>query len=178
MKINSKVIILIMFVCFAFYACKKSKNNNNNQTVTTQDRTFMSQASLGNTAEIQAGGLADSTADSAAVRAFGMQMVTDHTTAQNDLKTLGNNLNIPVVDSVDSMHAALMDTLRGLSGRMFDSVYIMNQIKDHQTAISNFQTEISEGNQASVINYANQYLPKLQMHLQMADSIATVMKFK
>jgi putative membrane protein len=71
-----------------------------------------------------------------------------------------------------------MDTLRGLSGRMFDSVYIMNQIKDHQAAISDFQNEISEGNQSDVINYANKYLPKLQMHLQIADSIATVMKFK
>ena len=82
------------------------------------------------------------------------------------------------MDSVDSMHAALLVTLRGLSGRMFDSVYIVNQIKDHQAAISDFQNEISEGNKSDVVNYANKYLPKLQMNLQMADSIATVMKFK
>jgi putative membrane protein len=105
-------------------------------------------------------------------------MVTDHTTAQNDLKTLGTNVNVAVADSIDSMHGSLIDTLKTLSGRAFDSVYIMSQIKDHQTVISNFQQEINSGNKTDVISYANKYLPKLQMHLQMADSIATLMNFK
>ena len=177
MKITSKVLLLSMAASLTLFASKKSKNNNP-PALSTQDQAFISKASLSNTAEIRGGGLADSTSDTATIRAFGQQMVTDHTTAQNDLKTLGGNLNFAVTDSVDSMHSALMDTLRGLSGRMFDSVYIMNQIKDHQAAISDFQNEISEGNQSDVINYANKYLPKLQMHLQIADSIATVMKFK
>ncbi len=177
MKITSKVLLFSIAASLTFFACKKSKNNNT-QTLSTQDQSFISKASLSNTAEVQAGGLADSTSDTAMIRAFGQQMVTDHTTAQNDLKTLGSNLSFSVTDSADAMHTALMDTLRGLSGRMFDSVYIMNQIKDHQAAIADFQNEISEGNQSDVINYANKYLPKLQMHLQMADSIATVMNFK
>jgi len=177
MKITSKVLLFSMAASLTFFACKKSKNNNT-PALSTQDQAFISKASLSNTAEIHAGGLADSTSDTAVIRAFGQQMVTDHTTAQNDLKTLGNSFSVSVKDSVDSMHSALMDSLRGLSGRMFYSVYIMNQIKDHQAAISDFQNEISEGNQSEVINYANKYLPKLQMHLQMADSIATAMKFK
>lgn len=177
MKITSKVLLFSVATSLTFFACKKNKTNNT-QTLTSQDQSFISKASLSNTAEVRAGGFADSTADTAMVRNFGMQMVTDHSNAQSDLKSLGTKLNVAVTDSVDQMHASLMDTLRGLSGRMFDSVYIMNQIKDHQAAISDFQNEISEGNQSDVINYANKYLPKLQMHLQMADSIATVMKFK
>lgn len=177
MKITSKVLLFSLAASLTFFACKKSKSNNT-QTLSSQDQAFISKASLSNTAEIQAGGLADSTSDTATIRAFGQQMVTDHTTAQNDLKTLGGNFNVSVKDSVDSMHSSLINTLRGLSGRMFDSVYIMSQIKDHQAAISDFQNEINEGNQSNVINYANKYLPKLQMHLQMADSIATAMKFK
>jgi putative membrane protein len=177
MKITSKVLLFSLAASLTFFACKKSKSNNT-QTVTTQDRAFISKASLSNTAEVRAGALADSTSDSSVVRAFGQQMVTDHSTAQTDLKILGSNLSVAVTDSVDSMHAALIDTLRGLSGRMFDSVYIMNQIKDHQTAITDFQNEINEGNQSDVVGYANKYLPKLQMHLQMADSIASLMKFK
>jgi putative membrane protein len=177
MKISFKVLLFSLAASLILFACKKSKNNTS-QTLTSQDQAFILQTSLGNTAEVQAGGLADSTSDTAMVRAFGLQMVTDHSTAQNDLKTLGNNVSFPVRDSVDAIHAALMDTLRGLSGRMFDSVYIMNQIKDHQTTISNFQNEINQGNQTDVISYANKYLPKLQMHLQMADSIASVMNFK
>ena len=175
MKITSKALLCGMIATFTFFACKKNNSTGNNETVSLQDSNFIHQASLSNTAEIQAGALADSTADSSMVRAFGQQMVTDHTTAQNDLKALGSSLNIVVTDSVDSAHVALIQTLKGLTGRAFDSVYILSQIKDHQTAITNFQQEINTGNRTQVINYANQYLPKLQMHLQMADSIANQM---
>ena len=178
MKIKVKNLLLAVGAIFMFFSCHKNNDNNANETVTTQDRSFISQTALANTAEIQAGQLADTTSDSSAVKMFGQQMVTDHTTAQNDLKTLGTNVNVAVPDSIDSMHGSLIDTLKTLSGRAFDSVYIMSQIKDHQTVISNFQQEISSGNKTDVISYANKYLPKLQMHLQMADSIATLMNFK
>lgn len=179
MKITAKLLLLFMASSFIFLSCDKDDDNNKpDETVSAQDRTFITQTGMANTAEIQAGQLADTTSDSTAIQTFAQQMVTDHTTAQNDLKTLGDKVDVDVSDSVDSMHASLMDTLKTLSGRAFDSVYIMNQIKDHQTVIANFQEEINSGNRSDVINYANKYLPKLQMHLQMADSIATMMNFK
>lgn len=178
MKITSKYLLFCLAASIIFFACKKNNDNNNNETVSTQDRNFISQTALANSAEVQAGQLASTTSDTSIVKMFGQQMVTDHTTAQNDLKTLGNNLNVAVPDSVDSMHSSLMDSLKTLTGRAFDSVYIMNQITDHQTTIAKFQDEINSGNKTDVINYANKYLPKLQMHLQMADSVATVMNFK
>lgn len=178
MKITSKVLLFSLSASLIFFACKKSKNNNNTPTLSTQDRAFISQTSLSNTAEVKLGGLASTSSDTAMIRNFGQQMVTDHGAAQNDLKTLGTKLSVSVTDSADAMHTALMDTLKHRSGREFDSVYIMNQIKDHNAAISSFQNEISQSKQSDVLNYANKYLPKLQMHLKMADSIATVMKFK
>jgi putative membrane protein len=178
MKITSKnFLFCIASGSFLFFSCHKS-NNNGNQTVSTQDSTFILKAALSNTAEVQAGQLASTVADSSSVQMFAQKMVTDHTTAQNDLKTVGQNDNVAVPDSVDAMHAMLMDTLKMLSGRAFDSVYVMNQIMDHQKTISDFQQEVNSGNKTDVVNYANKNLPILQMHLQMADSLATVMKFK
>ena len=81
-------------------------------------------------------------------------------------------------DSVDSQHTALLQTLQGLSGREFDSTYIVNQIADHQKTVDDFQAELNAGSKTEVKDYANKYLPKIQMHLQQADSIATVMNFK
>jgi putative membrane protein len=178
MKITSKFFLFCTAASFLFFSCDKNDNNNNNETVSQQDQNFISQTALANTAEVQAGQLASTTADSSIIQMFAQQMVSDHTTAQSDLKTLGNTVNVAVPDSVDSMHASLIDTLKTLTGRAFDSVYITRQIADHQTVISSFQQEISTGNKSDVINYANKYLPKLQMHLQMADSIATLMNFK
>jgi putative membrane protein len=184
MKIMSKILLLFVAAGFFFFSCKKNNNNNNNESLTTQDRNFINQASISNTAEIRAGQYADSTVDSTtdslgtSIRAFAAKMVTDHTTAQNDLKTLGNSVNVAVTDSVDSMHSSQMDSLKMLSGRAFDSAYILSQIADHQAAINTFQQESNSGNRSAVINYANKYLPVLQMHLQMADSLATAMGFK
>lgn len=176
MKTHAKLGALILISSFFFFSC--SKKTDNNETISTQDRTFMMQASAGNTAEIQAAQLADSISATTAIQAFAQMMISDHTTAQNDLKTLGTNISVPVTDSVDAMHQSMMDSLRMMSGRAFDSVYTLRQIADHQTAIAQFQQEINSGNRTEVIDYANKYLPKLQMHLQVADSIATAMHYQ
>lgn len=176
MKTYSKILALTVIASFFLFSC--SKKTNDNEMLTTQDRTFISQASMGNTAEVKAAQLADSISTSAAVHAFAQQMITDHTTAQNDLKTLGNNVNVTVTDSVDALHQRMMDTLRTLSGPAFDSVYLIRQIADHQTVISQFQEEANSGNRTEVVDYANKYLPKLQMHLQVADSIAKAMNYE
>ena len=176
MKMLTTSVITCLALSLSLLSCSKDDDNNND--LNAQDRTFMMQASMGNSAEVAAGALASTKGDSVGIRSFGQMMVTDHSTAQTDLKTLGANVNVGVKDSVDAAHITLGQTLQGLSGRAFDSTYIVNQINDHQTTISAFQTEISSGGRTEVINYANKYLPKIQMHLQMADSIATAMGFK
>lgn len=174
---NTKVKILMLAIISSFFFFSCSKKDDNNETVSTQDRTFIGQASASNTAEVQAAQLASSVSDSASIKAFAQMMIDNHTTAQNDLKTLGSNINVPVTDSVDDMHQKMMDSLKTLPERAFDSVYILRQIADHQAAIANFQQEVSAGNKTDVIDYANKYLPKLQMHLQMADSLATALHY-
>jgi putative membrane protein len=177
MKIKSNLLLAIS-ASLIFFACNKDDNTKGDDILNTQDRTFILQTSLANSAEVGAGGLAGSSADNQMVKDFGQQMMTDHTTAQTELKTLGTDVGVGTPDSVDATHKTLMDTLMTLSGRSFDSIYIMSQIADHQTVINQFEEEVSSGNKTAVINYANKYLPKLQMHLQMADSIATEMNFK
>ena len=58
-----------------------------------------------------------------------------------------------------------------MSGRAFDSAYMHNQVTDHQTTVANFQTELNQGQDQDVKNYANKNLPHIQIHLQRADSI-------
>lgn len=177
MKMSLKVLFLGFIAGIFFFSCKKHETNNQ-ETLNAQDRNFMMQAALGNTAEIQAGQLADSTADSSVIKTFAQNLVTAHQAAQNDLKSLGTQVNVNVADSADSNHVMILDSLKALTGRAFDSAFIMNQIQDHNKAISDYQAEINAGNRSAVVKYANKYLPALQMHLTMADSIATLMHFK
>jgi putative membrane protein len=154
-------------------ACDKDDDNNNNNQLNTTDRTFMLNASLSNSAEIDAANLAVTKSATPAITAFAQQMITEHTTAQSELKTLGTSVSYAVSDSIDSAHISIKQMLDTLSGRAFDSAYIYNQVTDHQSAVTNFQTEQSSGQNASVKSYANTYLPHIQAHLQAADSIAT-----
>ncbi len=168
MKLNQILLTGCILSGVAIASCTKSNNNILNDT----DRTFMLKASASNTAEIDAATLASYKATNTAVRAFAQHMIMEHSMAQTDLKTLSNNVGFPVKDSLDPAHIAIKALLASLNGRQYDSAYIYIQVVDHQAAVANFQNELSNGQHMDVKNYANTYLPHIQMHLQSADSIA------
>jgi putative membrane protein len=58
-----------------------------------------------------------------------------------------------------------------MDGFPFDTAYMNSQIKDHQKAIALFETEISNGKDQELKDYARKYLPYIQMHHHTADSI-------
>ncbi|MFL5811747.1 MAG: DUF4142 domain-containing protein [Flavisolibacter sp.] len=169
--------LFVVGTTFAFFltvGCNKDKDNEN--SINSTDQMFVTQVSIGNNAEIAAGQLAASKAENASVRAFGQMMVTEHGTAQNDLKSLGSNVGITVSDTVDAEHMALMTRLNSLSGHSFDTAYMHSQVKDHQKTLTIFQNELNSGNHQQVKSYANQYLPHIQMHTQKADSLSRVIE--
>jgi putative membrane protein len=168
-KCMKKIFLTGSVVLVILAACKKDDNNND---VTSTDQTFLTQVSIGNKAEVMAGQLAASKASNPGVKSFGQFMVTEHTQAQSDLKNLYSSLGQTIPDTVDARHQALMARLDTLSGHSFDTAYINSQIADHQQTLTIFQNEISNGNNSSVKNYANTYLPHIQMHLQEADSLS------
>ena len=175
MKIKYMFLSAVLLGAVVLSSCDKNDDNNNNNQLNDTDRNFLVNASISNNAEIQLANLAVNKAVSPVVSAFAQQMITDHTTAQSDLKDLGNSTNFTIADSVDAMHQALNDLLSTLEGSAFDSAYIHSQVGDHDRAITLFTTEQNSGINASVKGYANTYLPKIQMHRSMADSIATNM---
>jgi len=150
-------------------ACDK---HDDTSSLNNTDLNFMQMASYGNYNEIDAGTVAASRGNTAGVKSFGSMMQMDHGMAQNDLKTIGSQKSLNLPTGPDSAHVAMKQMLMTLSGRKFDSTYMSGQVKDHQTTISLFQNEISNGNDPDVKNFATIKLPTIQMHYQMADSIA------
>jgi len=164
-----KLLGMALLSTTIFTACNKDDDNESmNQT----DMNFMTMASYGNHNEIAAGKIADSNASNAAVRSFGMMMVTDHSMAETELTNLAAQYNMAIPQMPDSAHRAMGMMLRSMSGMMFDSTYMTKQVMDHQMTIQLFQNEIANGSDQSVKAYAQKYLPKIQMHHHMADSIS------
>lgn len=148
-------------------ACDKDEDEDVNAT----DQQFVMSAGMANRAEINAGQLAATRGSNAAVRTYGQMMVTEHTQAQNDLRSVSNDEGITMSDTVDATHQALMARLMTLNGYQFDTAYMNSQIRDHQNTIQLFQSVMNSGENDRVRTYANTYLPKIQMHYATADSI-------
>ena len=164
-----KVFLTGSVALIVFASCKKDKDNNN---VNSTDQTFLTQVAIGNKAEVMAGQLAATKATNPAIKSFGQLMVTEHGQAQTDLQNVYSSVGQTMPDTVDSEHQALMARLNSLTGHSFDTAYINSQVKDHQKTLTIFQSEINDGDNTNVKNYANTYLPHIQMHLQKADSLS------
>lgn len=164
-----KILLAGSVAVVTFLSCSKDDNNND---ANSTDQAFVMQVAVGNKAEIMAGQLAATKGNSQAVRTFGQLMVTEHGQAQTNLQNVASGIGVTLPDSVDAEHQALMARLDSLTGISFDTVYINSQVRDHQKTVNIFQTEISNGNNSTVRNYANTYLPHIQMHLQTADSLS------
>ena len=111
----------------------------------------------------------------ARVLGFAQQMVDDHTTAQNQLQQLASQKGAVLPPQLDSVHQSLLDSLHNKTGTDFDRAYLDAQITAHRDTIANVQNEANNGSDVDSKNLAQQLLPQLQHHLQMAKDIRNSM---
>ena len=154
---------IVLFGCFGFLAFSKIQDP------------FYNKASQANLAEIKAGKLAQQKG-SDKIKQIATVMVTDHITAENDLKTLAKSGNLDLAMSPDNEHQQAIAAMASLSGSAFDSTYMSSQLKDHQNAVALFSAEAENGPDAQAKTYAGKYLPKLKMHLEMFKGRDSYMK--
>ena len=136
------------------------------------DKAFMIKAAQGNFAEIDAAKLALAQSSSDSIKAFAQMMISDHTDAQTQLAALAQQQGVTLPDSTDDTHRLFAKRLMLVTGKTFDSAYMQSQVQDHIKTIALFQAEVSHGRNQQDKDFANKLLPKLQMHLQHAQTVA------
>ncbi|WP_316150594.1 DUF4142 domain-containing protein [Cupriavidus sp. BIC8F] len=93
-----------------------------------------------NQVDIDAGKMAEKAGHSHDVKAFGKQMVTDHTAVNKQAEALVKKLKVtpesnPTSESLRSGGDENEKTLKGLKGASFDKVYIDHEVTYHQQVI-------------------------------------------
>ena len=156
-----------------FASCSKNNDNNNNTTVSSMDSSFTTAAANSNYAEISAGQLALTKSSDTGVLAFANKMIADHGDAQDSLQLIATQLHLNAPDAVNAEQAAVAAQLKLLSGRAFDSTYIYSEVDGHVKTISLLNDEADNGSNNSLKKYVSTYLPAIEMHQTMADSLAT-----
>jgi predicted outer membrane protein len=71
----------------------------------------------------------------------------------------------------DPAHQAFLLLLQNLSGTTFDTTYLRGQVEDQDSSIALYQSEVTNGNYISLVQYARKYLMVLQLHRELADSL-------
>ncbi|PPQ28866.1 DUF4142 domain-containing protein [Rhodopila globiformis] len=139
--------------------------------LSSEDRTFATKAAAGGQAEVAFGQLAKDNASSPAVKQFGERMVTDHTQANEALMEVARNQDLKLPDGLDAKDQAQERKLSTTKGRAFDRAYMQDMVRDHKQDVADFRKEAENGKDPQRKAFAAKYLPVLEQHLQMAESI-------
>lgn len=142
-----------------------------NKMMKSADAKFATKAAQGGMAEVQLGQLAAQKASNPDVKAFGQQMVDDHSKANDQLKAVAAKENMTLPNTLDAKDQELYTKLQGMSGADFDKSYVKAMVKDHQEDVKEFQKEADKGKDPEIKNFASQTLPVLQQHLSKIESI-------
>jgi putative membrane protein len=153
--------------------------NNNSQSSTSasstgtklssSDSDFVNKAAQGGMAEVQLGQMVAQKAQNQAVKDFAQRMVDDHSKANDQLKQLASQKGINLPTDLDSSDKQFQDKLSSASGASFDKMYMDHMVQDHKKDVSEFQSEADKASDPDVKSFAQQTLPTLQQHLQLAQ---------
>lgn len=163
----SLMAIMVIFIS----ACDENDGSN----LSSRDKTFLKKAALANRAEIELGELASDEATHEGVQHFGSHMVSEHTTALNELEELADDEDINLPNGLDNEHEEKKEYLMTLSGYQFDTAYVNSQVKDHQLVAAMFEEAKDNSDDEEVREYATKYLPHIEEHLTTALSLQDVL---
>jgi putative membrane protein len=126
---------------------------------------FVEKAAMSNLAEIEAAKLALSKSQDPQIRSFAQRMITDHTSATNQLKGVAQSKQIAVPAVLDSTHVKALDKLNGMSGADFDAAFTLQMQEDHEKAVLLFAAATEDKSlDADLQALARKVLPTLRSH--------------
>ncbi|MBD9629547.1 DUF4142 domain-containing protein [Pseudomonas sp. PDM20] len=135
-----------------------------------QDQHFVSEASAAGMAEIDAAKLALKKSQSADVKTFAQHIIDDHEKANATLKSLAAKHQLQLADSASLTSQAKAKVL-DVREESFDAAYANNQVSAHEEAVKVFTDAANHAADADIKNFAQQTLPVLQQHLEMARDL-------
>jgi putative membrane protein len=137
------------------------------------DAKFYKEAAEGGMAEVELGTLAQQKASNASVKDFAAMMVSDHSAANERLKSIAQGKNIQLPSEPGMKQKATKAKLQALSGEAFDKAYVRYMIKDHKEDIEKFNHEAAQGRDDEAKAFASATLPTLHKHLDQIQTIAS-----
>lgn len=165
------LILLLPTFARAQDTANQHLDNGAKKMVKSADASFAMKAAQGGVAEVKLGQLAAEKGGSPDIKAFGQQMVDDHTKANDDLKTTAEKEGMTLPSDMNVKQQAMYDKLSKLSGPAFDRAFAKDMVADHEQDVKEFQKEANSGKDEQIKQFASRTLPVIQGHLDKIKSI-------
>jgi len=169
---NKTLSVILIGAAVTFAAAAQDSQSSKTSSRAMGDQHFLTKAAQGGMAEVQLGEVAEKNASNTSVRQFGERMVTDHSKANEQAKSLAAEKSITLPTSMSSKDESLYRSLSAKTGSDFDKAYITAMIKDHNEDIAEFEHEATSGTDPDIKAWAAKTLPTLKEHLKLAESCA------
>jgi putative membrane protein len=147
----------------------RASDRTANSNLDKQDRDFVREAAKAGMAEIEEGRMALQHAQSPDVQAFAKKMIDDHTQINDKLKAIAQQKSTQVPSDTDKSEKQAAQKLE--KSKNFDRDYIKAQVREHEKAVKLFEKEARDGKDNDLKQFAQQTVPILQQHLQMAKDL-------
>src|SRR5947199_7995275 len=162
---KTKIIIVLQFcvltltvaaLSVAGVAMAQDTPAAKSSSLSVKDKTFMKKAAKGGMMEVAMGKLAEQNGQSDDVKSFGKRMVTDHSKANDELKSIAQQkgIKLPSKEPTEKWSS--------------DKVYMNMMVKDHEKDLAEFQAEAKDGSDPDVKNFADKTAKVVQEHLDLA----------
>ncbi|EJM59488.1 putative outer membrane protein [Pseudomonas sp. GM50] len=132
---------------------------------------FINEASAKGMADIEASRLAHQKTESKEVKDYTIVVINDLTTANQHLAKIAKQLDLPVAPREEVMDKAKALIPEVKDDASFDQAYAASQVKTTQETIEQLQQQAQTTDVPQIKAFAEETLPKLQNHLQMARAL-------
>src|SRR6266496_5807182 len=149
---------------FAGLALAQESPATKSSSLSVKDKTFMRKAAKGGMMEVAMGRLAAQNAQSDDVKSFGKRMVTDHSKANDELKSIASKKGFELPNKE---HAGKWTS---------DKAYIDMMVKDHEKDLAEFKEEANSGSDPDVKKFAEDTAKVVEEHLDLAKEIQGKLK--
>jgi putative membrane protein len=152
----SVLALVFASMSFAGLAVAEESPASKSSSVSAKDKTFMHKAAKGGMMEVAMGRLAEQNGKSDDVKSFGKRMVTDHSKANDELKSIAEKKGVKLPSKEPSEKWSS------------DKAYIDMMVKDHEKDLAEFQDEAKNGIDPDVKKFAEDTAKVVQEHLDLA----------
>lgn len=133
---------------------------------------FVRKATEAGQFEITSSELAQDKSKRADVKAFAVQMISDHTAAAKKLDQIAAEAKVTLKEKGVGEKTDYTDDLEDLQeAEDFDNEYIDKQVEAHEDAVMLFDSYAKDGDDTKLKQFASETLPTLKAHLEHAKQL-------